>query len=584
VEVEGAVPVNAAAEQQQMLPQQLSRQQQQQSSPRRCCGCRPAACTRSCLACLLCATIPALIVVPATAGVDPADGQVAGLLITVLLGLLVLAGCVFLCRSVCACWQDGFEGAPNVAAQHERVMAMTEVEVDRELAFDPSAVFGALAAGPGGNGQQQQMVTTSSAGAARQPLESGYYELLDVDAEASAVQIKRAYYRLALQTHPDKHPGDPSAAARFQAIGQAYQVLSDEGLRARYDRSGVAGVEGAEFMDAAQLWVMLFGSEKFEALVGQLPIQAEMLQGEGGAPPSTATQVLRQKRREAQVALDLARTLAPAACAVGCEGGQQQQQQQPPLPPPSADHRITALVEAQRDTARELAASPFGASLLHVVGRVYCSMASRHLGYAEGWLGLRGHLRAFRERRRAVGQTLAGLREAGKVVGDVRSAIAAAEAREEEEEGGGGDDDDHRAEHMAMTMPSAEAVPQVLRVVFAFTTIDIENTLRRACDLVLRDEGVEKATRLRRAHALYALGELYMSSADATAGSSRGREENHQAAFEEMAYQMQAAMEQTQRAAAAADTAAVDTAADTVGASTGSSNTADADDRTGPHP
>ena len=43
-----------------------------------------------------------------------------------------------------------------------------------------------------------------------------YYNVLDVPSNATAVEIKKAYYLKAKQSHPDKHPGDPEAHARFQ--------------------------------------------------------------------------------------------------------------------------------------------------------------------------------------------------------------------------------------------------------------------------------------------------------------------------------------------------------------------------------
>ncbi|MFN0092380.1 MAG: molecular chaperone DnaJ [Acidimicrobiales bacterium] len=77
---------------------------------------------------------------------------------------------------------------------------------------------------------------------------SDYYELLGVDRNASANDIKRAYRRLAKELHPDVRPGDADAEARFKAITTAYETLSDPDRRARYDRFGPeAGAGGDPF-------------------------------------------------------------------------------------------------------------------------------------------------------------------------------------------------------------------------------------------------------------------------------------------------------------------------------------------------
>ncbi len=72
-----------------------------------------------------------------------------------------------------------------------------------------------------------------------------YYEVLSVSKSASGEEIKKAYRKLALQYHPDRNPGDTEAEEKFKEAAEAYDVLSNEEKKARYDRFGHAGMSGA---------------------------------------------------------------------------------------------------------------------------------------------------------------------------------------------------------------------------------------------------------------------------------------------------------------------------------------------------
>ena len=70
-----------------------------------------------------------------------------------------------------------------------------------------------------------------------------YYEVLGVSKTAADADIKKAYRKLAKENHPDLHPGDKAAEARFKEVNEAYEVLSNSDKRSRYDQFGFAGVD-----------------------------------------------------------------------------------------------------------------------------------------------------------------------------------------------------------------------------------------------------------------------------------------------------------------------------------------------------
>ena len=94
-----------------------------------------------------------------------------------------------------------------------------------------------------------------------------YYEVLGVDKNADDATIKKAYRNLAKKYHPDMHPGDKEAEAKFKEASEAYAVLSDADKRRQYDQfghsafDGSAGGAGFDFsgMDFSDIFSDLFG-------------------------------------------------------------------------------------------------------------------------------------------------------------------------------------------------------------------------------------------------------------------------------------------------------------------------------------
>ena len=79
-----------------------------------------------------------------------------------------------------------------------------------------------------------------------------YYEVLGVTKNASADDIKKAYRKKAKEYHPDLHPGDKDCEAKFKEVNEAYEVLSDQDKRSKYDQFGFAAFDPSGFQSSAE--------------------------------------------------------------------------------------------------------------------------------------------------------------------------------------------------------------------------------------------------------------------------------------------------------------------------------------------
>ena len=84
-----------------------------------------------------------------------------------------------------------------------------------------------------------------------------YYKILGVDKNIPQKDVKRAYHKRAQQFHPDLHPDDPKAKAKFQALQEAYEVIGDPEKRKKYDQYGEQWRQAEAFENAGggqQYW------------------------------------------------------------------------------------------------------------------------------------------------------------------------------------------------------------------------------------------------------------------------------------------------------------------------------------------
>ncbi|OMH80501.1 putative J domain-containing protein [Zancudomyces culisetae] len=365
-------------------------------------------------------------------------------------------------------------------------------------------------------------------GTDEEPLETEYYEWLNVSPTATQAQIKKSYYVLALKYHPDKNKEEGSQE-KFQKISQAYQVLCDEKLRREYNMFGANKGVADNQIDPSVFFDMLFGGGRFGDFIGELNIirhlDEAMEESEMGTTntfqetitltphvditdrPKTKQEIkeakaqhkiekarkreIQRKKEEERLAKhekrvnDLAENLI-ATLSIYAEntGGDDTQS-------------LEAFKKKIEFDANELRTESLGVELLHAIGHIYCAKANHYMERQEFMGALRGVYHSFKEKGEVIGGTYTIIKAA------IDLQRVSIQLNEAEKRG-------YSPEQRAAL--EAEAAKKGLETIWKAGKLEIETVLRDVCDKVLFDSSIPKSISKRRAIALKAVGKVFSNT------------------------------------------------------------------------
>ncbi len=347
------------------------------------------------------------------------------------------------------------------------------------------------------------------------------YDVLGVEPEATSVEIKKAYYVKARQNHPDRHPNDPDAHKKFQLIGEAYQILGDERMRTVYDSKGKSVVESSHKVDASSLYAMVFGSENFESIIGELQVAStiKMLTEMGMNNEYNHPELLlfRQRKREVQLASILATKLD------------------------TINEGVEEFKTKIKQETIELAETAFGGTLLAVIAGIY---ADKTYGKSNPFSSM---FYTSKETTQSVSDAFSIFGNSFRVASKASTLQAIHMKSDKRKENQDKEllerneiteeemirrkeqiQKDREQNAMAMNAPPKDATPEEIKeykgvmtdlantgcyVMWKLTKIDIRSTLSMVCNKVLNDHSVKKDVRRKRREALLLVAQIYNEKA-----------------------------------------------------------------------
>mmetsp|Transcript_34487 Transcript_34487/g.53935 ORF Transcript_34487/g.53935 Transcript_34487/m.53935 type:complete len:726 (+) Transcript_34487:97-2274(+) len=422
----------------------------------------------------------------------------------------------------------------------------------------------------GKNGASQQQQQSSTFGLPeRKVKDRSYYELLGISTSSNQNEIKKAYYVKARKCHPDKNPGDPTAPARFQELGHAYQILANEQTRAAYDRDGIpdqnnsnGAASAMQDIDPYVFFAVMFGSDAVQPYIGELWIankadmflkDSKMAQelasnmenseaAEGDSPEEkkehNAKQQQReervkqlleedglvQKKRQVQCAVNLIKRIEPYIDATQTQDGENGDDWVGVDHPAEAEEEFVLLVQAE---AAKICQTAFGHVFCTAIGRTLELEATEYLGFQKHFLGSwDAHAAAWQKRAtnmsnnwKVLNAGISAIRAGTEAMKEVENAQKQHKLQQQQQHGANG----NAASPPSMTLdPNGESMdpnqakqtmekledtlPAILELAWAINVRDITRTLKSVCHRLFHDSGVDRETRWRRAEAIRILG------------------------------------------------------------------------------
>ncbi|CAB4401401.1 unnamed protein product [Rhizophagus irregularis] len=347
------------------------------------------------------------------------------------------------------------------------------------------------------NGKNSSNNSTSSKkssrrqfGTAQEPLETELYDILGVSPTASSSEIKKQYYKLALQFHPDKNKS-PDAEQQFKKISDAYQILSNPELRQKYNEFGGAEPEGG-FVNPEDFFRQQFGGDRFVDIIGEISIGRDMkevlqnaaaeemngdLSEEGKIRSKPNNDEERDEIRRQRVDKLVSNLVQKLSVYVDSNDEKRAEQ-------------FKNMIELE---AEDLKAESYGVELLHAIGFTYSLKAKQYLG-GEQIFGLPRFGHILREKGHVFSETISTLRSAI----DLQNSFK--ELQKAEQEGLEGDEKSKLEEATAS---------KGLTALWKGSKLEVEGVLREVCDRVLSDNKANKLVLRKRAEALKIIGTVY---------------------------------------------------------------------------